>query len=1067
MRKLLCFVASFFLLLSSALAQRVEVSGKVTGENNQPVPGVSVQEKNTTNGTTTDANGNFRLSVNRNATLVFSSVGYDSREAVVGANVRDINVSLSATSGAINEVVVTAMGIRREKKALGYAVTTVDKKQLEQRPEADITRVLSGKTPGVDIGATSGLSGSGTNITIRGVSSISGNSTPLFVVDGVPFDASTNSQADFRYGNQTSSRFLDIDPNNIESLSVLRGLSATTLYGELGRNGVILITTKNAASRRVNQKAEVTVTQSLFSNTVASLPEWQNTYGAGFRQSLGFGFYSNWGREFRNPPDSVFHPYGTGVVASSFPDLVNKKIPVVPYKNNVNDFFRTGWINTTSVNVAASPAANTNVSANYTFYNDKGFTPGNSLTKHTFGFGGSSRLTNRFTVSATFNYAFTEYETPPNSASSGSGSFLTTAPGIFADIMYTPRGVDLMGWPFETPAGASAYYRGGNDIQNPRWTAKYVKHMENVQRTFGQMSLRYDLAKNLNLMYRVGIDNYAQENSLQTPRGGVRAPLGFYRTTNGKSAYWDHTMIASYSTDLSSDWDLSATAGGNYLIRKYNQTGIFSSNQLVFNIWNHNNFVNSSPRGEDGRNLNGLSEVHQRGVFAEGTVGFRDFAYATVGGRYSGVSTLEPENNALFYPSASVSFIPTAAIEGLKGSKWLNYTKLRVGYGTSARFPETPYTTRSALDIGSAVFADRTGNLINSNSIPNLLPNPNLKPELLKELELGLEGRFIDNRLTIDFTYYNRKATDQILFRQVDPSTGFNTQQINGGDVVNKGIEIGAGLNIIRSRNFKWGFDVNFTRNRNKVTALPEGIDQLVVAGFTNLGNFAIEGQPLGVIQGSYVQRFSDPNDPNKAGTGQLMVDNNGLYLFSTDIKVIGDPNPDFKAALINNVSYKGLSFRMQWDYTQGGDIYSTTIRSLYARGLTKDTDFDRYLPVILPGVKQDGTVNDKQVSVTDAYFSSIGFGPDDRAIFDGTVVRLRELSLSFALPARLLNKTPFGGVSFTLSGQNLWYYAPNTPKYMNFDPETSGLGAGSYRGFEFITGPSSRRIGGSLRVTF
>jgi hypothetical protein len=330
-----------------------------------------------------------------------------------------------------------------------------------------------------------------------------------------------------------------------------------------------------------------------------------------------------------------------------------------------------------------------------------------------------------------------------------------------------------------------------------------------------------------------------------------------------------------------------------------------------------------------------------------------------------------------------------------------------------------------------------------------------------------LEGRFIDNRLNLDLTYYNRKATDQILFRQVDPSTGFTSQQINGGDVVNKGIEIGAGVNIIRSRNFNWGIDVNFTRNRNKVTELPEGIDQLVVAGFTNLGNFAIAGQPLGVIQGSFVQRFSDPNDPNKPGTGQLVVDGNGNYLGSTDIRVIGDPNPDFKAAFINNLSYKGLSFRMQWDYTQGGDIYSTTIRSLYARGLTKDTDVDRYLPVILPGVKQDGTPNDIQTSITDAYFGNIGFGPSDRSIFDGTVIRLREISLSFALPSRLIDRTPLGGVSLTFSGQNLWYHAPNTPEFMNFDPETSGLGAGSYRGFEFITGPSSRRLGGSLRITF
>jgi TonB-dependent SusC/RagA subfamily outer membrane receptor len=360
MRKLLCFVASFLLLLSSALAQRVEVSGKVTGENNQPVQGVSVQEKNTQNGTTTDANGNFRLSVGRNATLVFSSVGYDSKEAVVGANARDINVSLSAASGAINEVVVTALGIRREKKALGYAVTTVDKKQLEQRPEADITRVLNGKTPGVDIGATSGISGSGTNIIIRGVSSITGETTPLFIVDGVPFDASTSNQADFRYGNQSSSRFLDLDPNNIENISVLRGLSATVLYGEQGRNGVILVTTKNGANRRIANKAEITITQSTFANKVASMPEWQNTYGGGTHQSVGFQFYSNWGAAFTNPAAMVTHPYSRAAYAAAFPQFQGQQIPFQAHPNNVNDFFRTGWINTTSINVAGSPGANSN-----------------------------------------------------------------------------------------------------------------------------------------------------------------------------------------------------------------------------------------------------------------------------------------------------------------------------------------------------------------------------------------------------------------------------------------------------------------------------------------------------------------------------------------------------------------------------------------------------------------------------------------------------------------------------------------------------------------------------------
>jgi TonB-linked SusC/RagA family outer membrane protein len=1058
MRKLLCFVATF-LLLSTAFAQKVEVSGKVVGENNQPLPGVSVQEKNTSNGTSTDASGSFRLSVSRNATLVFSSVGYDRKEAAVGADPRGVTISLTPASGAISEVVVTALGIRREKKALGYAVTTVDRKQLEQRPEADITRVLNGKTPGVDIGATSGISGSGTNIVIRGISSITGETTPLFIVDGVPFDASTNAQSDFRFGNQTSSRFLDLDPNNIESVSVLRGLSATVLYGEQGRNGVILITTKNGSNRRVGNKAEVTLTQSTFANKVASLPEWTNAYGGGTHLSTGFQFYSNWGAAFQNPPVTLLHPYSRSAYAAAFPELQGVQIPFEAHPNNINDFFRTGWINTTSINVAGSPGTNSNVSGNFTFYNDKGFIPGNDLRKYTGGLGGSTKLSNRFTISGVVNFANTDYQTPPNSASTGSGPQYANYPGIFADVMYTPRSIDLMGWPYENPlTGASVYYRPSNDIQNPRWTAKYVKFTENVQRVYGNLALRYDLLKNLNIMYRIGLDNYANFNTLQSPKGGVQVPLGVYRTTNIRNTILNHELLANYNTRLSTNWDFSLTAGSNLRRTSYRQDGMFSENQLVFNLFNHNNFINHTNKGEDGSNLDFKSEFESLGVFAEGNLGYKDFLYATVGGRNSWVSTLEKANRSLFYPSASLSFIPTAAVEGLRNNPTLNYVKLRVGYATSARFPD-PYRTRQALSIGSNVFVTQNGTQVNSNSIPNRLPNPDLKPELLREVEAGLETRLFSNRINLDFTWYNRVSKDQIISQQLDPSTGYTEKEINVGGVRNRGIEVGLNIAPVKGRDFGWDFTVNFTRNRNEVTSLVEGVKQIPVAGFTDLGGFAMVGKPLGIMQGYYVQR-----DPK---TGQRIVDNQGNYLSSTEIGIIGDPNPDFKTSLINNLTYKGLSFRMQWDYTQGGDIYSATIRSLLARGETKDTEFDRALPVILPGVKQDGTPNDIQVDAFIAYFNSLGFGASDVSVFDGTVIRLREASLSYNLPANLLSKTPFGGISLTFSGQNLWYKAPNTPKYMNFDPETSGLGASSYRGFEFITGPSSRRFGGSIRVTF
>jgi TonB-dependent SusC/RagA subfamily outer membrane receptor len=275
-------------------------------------------------GTSTDASGNFKLTAKRGATLVISSVGYDTREIV--ANTTDFQgISLKSANQALSEVVVTAQGIRRDKKALGYAVSTVDKKQLELRPDNDVVRLLTGKAPGVNILPPSGMSGAGTQIIIRGVNTITGGSTPLFIVDGVPFDASTTAQANFNYGNTTSSRFGDLDPNNIETINILKGLSATTLYGELGRNGVVMITTKNGANKRINKKTEIVVSQSIFVNKVGNLPEYQSTYGGGFDQSVGYAFFSNWGGAYTTPPDSVLHPYSRANLASAFPQYQGRR----------------------------------------------------------------------------------------------------------------------------------------------------------------------------------------------------------------------------------------------------------------------------------------------------------------------------------------------------------------------------------------------------------------------------------------------------------------------------------------------------------------------------------------------------------------------------------------------------------------------------------------------------------------------------------------------------------------------------------------------------------------------
>ena len=1046
-----------------AYGQKTDVSGRVVDTLGNPISNVSIKVQNTNAGTITDNSGFFKLSVEPGARLEISSVGYRSQQVAAAQNVT-VTLRSDNTSTSLTEVVVTALGIRREKKSLGYAVSTIDKKQLESRPEPDLARLLSGKAPGVDILATSGISGSGTNIQIRGANSITGTSDPLFVVDGAPISGATNQQTNAIYGSQTSSRFLDIDPNNIESVNILKGLSATVLYGEAGRNGVILITTKNGSGRRTNRKAEVTVSQSYFKTQPSSLPEVQQSYGGGFSLAGGFAFFSNWGPKFTNPPRRERHPYSVGSQAGLFPELAGDSIDFVPH-DNLKEFFNDGYVLNTGVNLSAALGTNGTINANYGFLKDQGFLETNKVDRNTFGIGINTKLLNNLTVNGTINYIINNFKSPTTAQSSASGA-QNGGSGIFADLLYTPVANDLKNWPYQTPDGASAYYRATNDIQNPKWTLYNSLTAQKTNRVFGNFSLRYNILKNLDILYRIGYDSYNEDHILTLNKGGKnrKVPVeleyerGIYRTIDANNRIWDHSVISQYQTNLNSDIRFDVTAGFNSKQELYDQTGIKSTEQLVFGLFDHSNFINHDTRTEDGLDMDFKSDYQVVGVFAQAGLSFKEFVYVNLGGRNSWSSSLEKENRSKFYPSGSISFLPTAAFSGLQGNNILNYLKLRAGYATSASFP-SPYQTRNSLIVSTNNFVDRGSTVVNTNTISDVLANPNLKPELLGEFETGLEARIINNRINIDFTWYNRKSSDQILNRPLDPSTGFEQTTINAGNLTNKGIELALGFSLIKNRDWSLQLDGNFTRNRSEVSNLPDEISQVQTGGlFSNIGNFAINGQPFGIIKGTYYQKDDK--------TGQRIVGPDGYYIPSTESIIIGDPNADYRLSGIGTLGYKGLEFRMQWDYTKGGVIYATTVNAMVARGLAKSTDVDRALPIILPGVKQDGTPNDFQTSLDRAFFNTY-LQAHEQHLYDATTVRLREVSLFYSLQQSLISKTPFGNVSIGFSGQNLWHKAPNFPDGTNYDPESSSGGVGKTRGFEYMTGPQSRRFGATLRVTF
>ncbi|MEP0264476.1 SusC/RagA family TonB-linked outer membrane protein [Dokdonia sp.] len=1074
---ILTLLLAFVVQISFA---QTTVSGTVSEEGG-PLPGASVLIKGTQTGAQTDFDGNYTIDASPSDVLVFSYVGYSTQEVTVG-NQTTINVTL-AQDNQLDEVIVTAQGIKREKKALGYAVSEVSSEEIENRTEGDVGRILSGKASGVAITSQSGTSGSATNVVIRGYNSINGDNQALFIVDGVPFSSDTNADGNFVNGNNGSSRFLDLDPNNIESVNVLKGLAAATLYGTAGRNGVIVITTKSATSRGTGaKKTEITINQSYFANEIASLPDYQDKFGGGFDQSFGW-FFSNWGPGFEadgvagylNDPaqliaadGTVEHPYSSSAFLDGFlgganileDEFQDQRYEWRPY-NNVDSFFRTGAVSNTSINInGGSEDGKVSYNVNYGHLDDEGFLPGNTVRRNNLSIGGRAQLSNKFTVSGSLNYARTDFSTPPVAASLGNG---TTGLSVFGNVFFTPRNVDLANLPFEIPeTGGSIYYRNGNDINNPNWLVQNAKDSQLTNRVFGTTTLQYAINDNLNIQYRGGVDFFNQRNVSYINRGGVLGAgrddiRGEYNTTDINTRIWDHYAAISGDYDLSDKIGLTFIAGATSRSRERERQSTFSTDQIVFGVQRHFNFRQVVAT----ENLTFRNIV---GVLGQADFDYDNFAFLTLSARNDWVSNLPTANNSQFYPSASVSFLPTAAFDGLK-SDALNYLKIRAGVGTSAGFPGG---FPSVQNVIQTLNVQQPG--LVTNSVDNFRANPDLKPELITEFEVGFDARLWKNRVSLDVSYFDRSTEDLIVFQPLAPSTGFTQTQSNIGEVEGDGWEVDLGVDIFKSENngFNWNSRINFTQSEQIVTEQADDI--IVYAGFGNLGNAAILGEQLGVIVGDRILR-----DAN----GNFVVNGAGNYVSETNITlddgrniqpIIGNPQPDYVMNFINTLSYKNFNLGFQVNHTKGGDIYASTISVLLGRGLIVETE-DRENTFILPGVNVDGagnsTPNQTQINNSQYYFSNILFGPSELQVYDGSVVRLQEVSFGYSVPKKYLEKTPFGSFSITASGFNLWYDAYNTPDGANFDPNVAGVGVGNGRGFDFLNGPSSKRYGVSVKASF
>ena len=1023
------------LLVQFSFAQEKVVSGTISDDSGMPLPGVNIIIKGTTTGSQSDFDGNYSIRASVGDVLTFSFLGLTTVEQTVGSS-STINVTLTEDAAALEEVVVTAQGIKREKKALGYAVATVDAAVIESKPEADVSRLLSGKVAGVEVNAGGGFLGSSANIIIRSKNSISGSNQPLYVIDGAPV---------------SGGRSFDIDPNNIASLTVLKGLAASTLYGQDGRNGVIVIETKTGqGGGATDKKFEVTASSTSSFLEVANLPEFQNKYGQGADNTINTTYFGTWGAAFAG--QTVPHHLSIAAYNASFPEYIGATTTYQAYPDNVNDFFDTGLGQTTSVVMTKNFDKDNGVSFSLGHTDQKGYIPENSLRRLNLNFGGRAQLSNKLSFNTSVGYTNTFTRRPTRD--------------FFSVLTYIPRNLDIQNLPFEDPNDhSSVYYR--LDVVNPRWQQKYTGFTSNTDRLFMKSQFNYEVSENVNVSYLYSLDNYNEMNkNWYNGRNGLN-PLGYlqtyfnnYRTTNHR------LQVNASDLKVSDDVNMNVIVGVETKNDDFKQGGMLSEGEVVFDFHNHSNYTSHTP-------YDFKSFTNTIGLYGEVRVDYKDYAYLTMAGRNDWGSTVEEANRTLFYPSVSLSWIPSSQFEGLRET-FVDYLKFRLGYGTSANFPGA-YQTRPTLSSNSQAWINAySNNTLITNAVSGFLPNPDIKPELLTEVEFGVESRLFDNLVDLELSVYRRTTTDQILSSSLAASTGFSSTLINAGRVDTDGLEIGLTLNLFQNpgTGFNWSMNNQFTAYETTVVDLP--VDRVNISSGVN---YAIEGEAYGVFWGSYYARDDQ---------GNLLINpNTGKVIYSEDLglenKIVGDPNEDWRMSNINTFSYKNLTLSMQWDYIHGGDIWSITASNLLRRGVTRDTE-DREGSYIIPGVLANPTTgeplldangdkidNNIQIGANDLYFINL-MDVDEGITYDASVVRLRDISLTYNLPANLLEKTPFGSASFTFSGNNLWYNAPNLPEYMNLDPEVLGSGANgptNGKGLDFQNDPSYKQYSVGVKLTF
>lgn len=1037
--KTILITIGFCLLNLSVAFSQANLTGTVTDDTGEPLPGANVVIQELNKGASTDANGDYSINdiPPGTYTLTASFIGFQEFSENIEFTNEDqvLDIQLTSESVGLDDVVVTALGIEREERSIGYAAQEFEGEQIQASKETSVINSLAGMTSGVQISSSSGDPGASSRIIIRGNSSITGNNQPLFVVDGVPI--SNDGGGGDLFEGTSSSRGVDIDPNIIENVNVLKGASATALYGSRAANGAVIITTKGGEGQ---EQLEVNFSSSVGISTPI-IDGYQDTYLLGSQGKYSNGLPSSRGGYvepgYPGSDPQTFLSWGPHKDEVSQQVLNDLGVDEIKTYDPREQFFDTGVKTDNNINISGGSAK-----GSYFFsvsdLRNNGIVPNSKLDRTSILGKFNQQLNDKFTLSASANYISTEGISYPTGNTHRSYTQNLQNTGISFDIT-----------DYEYDDGTQRFHT--TEGNNPLWLINNSQYNNDTWRLIGNTTLSYDITSWLTLTERLGVDTYSQKNKQQWNVNVVERPNGQVVDNSQGRTEINSDLTLNIDQQLNEDFSLTGLIGNNINSRSSNSVGYTANGLSVPGFYDVSNATQ----------LTGDYNLEERrlvSLYGQLTLDYNEFAYLTVTGRNDWSSTLPKDNNSYFYPSASLGFVFTELLDMDANSSILNYGKLRLSASQIGN-DAPPYSIRANMVQSSP--SDGTRGIINypfqgvnGYEEGNSLGNTNLKPEITTEYEAGLELRLLKGRANLDVTYYNRTSRDQIFTVSISNTTGYGGRLANAGSIENQGWEVSLGGTPIQVNDFSMDMQLNYTRNRTNVLELAEGVESISIGGYT-APNIRVlpEEDGYGVIWG---QKYEH------AESGEILVDDNGYPVYEGNVGKIGNVTPDYTANLRTTFNYKSLSLSALFDTKQGNDVLNFNYWDMAQRGTHEVTE-DRGSTFVFPGVNENtGQPNTQEIVKDQDFYMDHWWPVYENYVEDGSFIKLRQVNVSYSLPSSLLSNIPLKGVTLSATGRNLWI----SSDFSMGDPEGNIMGDSNAQGFYHELTPSTRSYVFSINVS-